>query len=138
MDWIRPEFGALLGPTKSIRAGENLFARNSALLRFASFATVGTPMLGDVGDQTKASGSNPSACMVSLAGIFCPALSLQPHDGAERIVDFEIDEIIDNAHGFALQARVSSVLALQSKVMMTRNLALRMSRYAGVVERTFR
>ena len=41
MDGIRPEFGALFGPTKSIRAGENLFARDSAgfgSLRFASFA----------------------------------------------------------------------------------------------------
>jgi len=30
---IQPEFGALFGPNKSIRAGENLFALDSALLR---------------------------------------------------------------------------------------------------------
>ena len=35
MGAIRPEFGALFGPTKSIRAGENLFAWDSALLRFS-------------------------------------------------------------------------------------------------------
>jgi hypothetical protein len=33
MGGIRPEFGALFGPNKSIRAGENLFAWDSALLR---------------------------------------------------------------------------------------------------------
>jgi hypothetical protein len=32
---IRPQFGALFGPTKSIRAGENLFAWDSALLRLS-------------------------------------------------------------------------------------------------------
>ena len=32
MGGIPPEFRALLGPTKSIRAGENLFALDSALL----------------------------------------------------------------------------------------------------------
>ena len=30
---IQPEFGALFGPNKSIHAGENLFALDSALLR---------------------------------------------------------------------------------------------------------
>ena len=30
---IRPDIGALFGPNKSIRAGENLFAWNSALLQ---------------------------------------------------------------------------------------------------------
>ena len=32
---IRPEFGALFGPNKSIDAGEKLFARGSALLRIS-------------------------------------------------------------------------------------------------------
>jgi SAM-dependent methyltransferase len=32
---IRPEFGALFGPSRIIRAGENLFARGSALLRIS-------------------------------------------------------------------------------------------------------
>jgi hypothetical protein len=32
MNGIRPEFGALFNPNKSIRAGENLFARGSAPL----------------------------------------------------------------------------------------------------------
>jgi hypothetical protein len=32
---IQPEFGALFGPNKSIRAGENLFALDSALLRIS-------------------------------------------------------------------------------------------------------
>jgi hypothetical protein len=32
MGGIRPEFGALIGPKKGIRAGENLFAKDSALL----------------------------------------------------------------------------------------------------------
>ena len=44
---IRPEFGALSRANKCIRAGENLFARGSALLedslRFPSFARL---MLG--------------------------------------------------------------------------------------------
>ena len=31
MGEIRPEVGALFGPTKSVRAGENLFAWDSAL-----------------------------------------------------------------------------------------------------------
>jgi hypothetical protein len=35
MGEIRPELGALFGPKKSIRAGENLFAWNSALLRIS-------------------------------------------------------------------------------------------------------
>ena len=39
MGAIRPEFGALFGPTKRIRAGENLFASDSALLRPSSFAS---------------------------------------------------------------------------------------------------
>jgi hypothetical protein len=46
MDGIAPGFGVLFGPTKSIRAGENLFAWDSALvrsLRFASFATMRPP-----------------------------------------------------------------------------------------------
>ena len=41
---IRPEFGALFGPTKSNRAGENLFALGFGFcfgsLRFASFTKV--------------------------------------------------------------------------------------------------
>jgi hypothetical protein len=37
---IRPEFGALFGPNKSIRAGENLFAWGSALLRISLFPFV--------------------------------------------------------------------------------------------------
>ena len=32
---IRPEFGALFGPNKSIGTGENLFAWGSALLRLS-------------------------------------------------------------------------------------------------------
>jgi hypothetical protein len=32
--------------------------------------------------------------------MFLPASSLQPHHGAERIVDLDIDEIIDKARGF--------------------------------------
>jgi len=35
MGGIRPEFGALFNPNKSIRAGEILFARVSALLRIS-------------------------------------------------------------------------------------------------------
>jgi hypothetical protein len=35
MGGIQPQFGALFGPTKSICAGENLFAWNSALLRLS-------------------------------------------------------------------------------------------------------
>jgi hypothetical protein len=35
MGAIRPEFGALFGPKKSIRAGENLFAWDLALLRIS-------------------------------------------------------------------------------------------------------
>jgi hypothetical protein len=43
---IRPEFGALFGPTKSIRAGENLFAWGSALLRISLVPFVHRVMLG--------------------------------------------------------------------------------------------
>ena len=35
MGGIRLKFGALFGPIKSIRAGENLFAWDSALLRIS-------------------------------------------------------------------------------------------------------
>ena len=35
MGGIQPQFGALFGPTKSICAGENLFAWDSALLRLS-------------------------------------------------------------------------------------------------------
>jgi hypothetical protein len=35
MGGIQPEFGALIGPKKGIRAGENLFAKDSALLRIS-------------------------------------------------------------------------------------------------------
>jgi hypothetical protein len=35
MGGIQPQFGALFGPTKSIFAGENLFAWDSALLRLS-------------------------------------------------------------------------------------------------------
>jgi len=35
MGGIRPEFGALIGPNKGIRAGENLFAKDSAFLRIS-------------------------------------------------------------------------------------------------------
>jgi hypothetical protein len=35
MGGIRPEFGALIGPKKGIRAGENLFAKDSAFLRIS-------------------------------------------------------------------------------------------------------
>ena len=36
MGGIRPKCGALFGPNKSIRAGENLFARGSALIWISS------------------------------------------------------------------------------------------------------
>jgi hypothetical protein len=35
MGGIQLEFGALIGPKKGIRAGENLFAKDSALLRIS-------------------------------------------------------------------------------------------------------
>jgi hypothetical protein len=41
---IRPVFGALFGPTKSIRAEESLFASNSALLQLFT-ASVGDSLL---------------------------------------------------------------------------------------------
>jgi hypothetical protein len=105
MDWIRPEFGALLGPTKSIRAAENLFARDSALLRFASFARV----------ERRCSATSeirPKLPVQIRAPVWCrwPEFFARPFSSTapwrpERIVDFEIDEIIDNAHGFPLHAR---------------------------------
>ncbi len=52
---IQSDFGALFGSNKSIRAGEILFAWNSALLwiyRFASFARL-TRKIYDVEHQTK-------------------------------------------------------------------------------------
>jgi hypothetical protein len=35
MGGIRPEFGALIGPKKGIPAGQNLFAKDSVLLRIS-------------------------------------------------------------------------------------------------------
>ena len=39
---IRPAFGVLFSPTKSIRAGEDLFAWNSALLRLSPASNGGS------------------------------------------------------------------------------------------------
>ena len=53
---IRPEFGALLRANKSIRAGENLFARGSALLRISPVPFVrqaDARNLGDVEHEIK-------------------------------------------------------------------------------------
>ena len=70
---IRPEFGALSGPTKSIHAGENLFALGFGFAS-APFGSLHSPGLnadaGGVGDQTKASDSNPSA---SITVTRCPS-----------------------------------------------------------------
>jgi hypothetical protein len=46
MGGIRPEFGTLFGPKKSIRAQENLFARDSALLRISPVARGGFSCFG--------------------------------------------------------------------------------------------
>ena len=59
---IRPEFGALFGPTKATVPDRICSPLDSALLRLSPVRFVrqgGTPMLGDVEDQAKASGSNP-------------------------------------------------------------------------------
>jgi hypothetical protein len=42
MGGIRPAFGVLFSPTKSIRAGEDLFAWNSALLRLSTASNGGS------------------------------------------------------------------------------------------------
>ena len=58
---IRPEFGALLRANKSIRAGENLFARGSALLRISPVPFVrqaDARNLGDVEHEMKVWSSN--------------------------------------------------------------------------------
>jgi hypothetical protein len=41
MGGIRPEFGALFGSTKSLRAGENLCAWHSTLLRLSPIRSFG-------------------------------------------------------------------------------------------------
>ena len=66
---IRPAFGALFGPTKGIRAGENLFAWDSTTSALSSSLRSPrlTPMLGRVEHQTKPSGSNPNVSMALLA-----------------------------------------------------------------------
>jgi hypothetical protein len=43
---IRPDIGALFGPNKSIRAGENLFAQGSAPLRILRSPSFARLMLG--------------------------------------------------------------------------------------------
>jgi len=61
MDGIRPEFAPLLRAHKSIRAGENSFARDSALLRISPVPFVRRLMLGILGDvehETKVWSSN--------------------------------------------------------------------------------
>ena len=50
MDGIRPQFGALFGPKKSIRAGENLFAWHSALLRLSPVRFVRQAVCSKSGD----------------------------------------------------------------------------------------
>src|SRR5437868_13074094 len=77
-----PEFGALFGPTKSIRAGENLFAWDSAMLRLCPVRFVRQVegrCSATSNIRPKALGSNPSTCKALLAGIFCPAPALRPH-----------------------------------------------------------
>jgi hypothetical protein len=65
MDGIRPEVGALFDPNKSIRAGENKFALDSALLRISPASFVGSVdarnfVTSDLGDEGAEFESPPS------------------------------------------------------------------------------
>lgn len=50
MGAIRPEFGALFGPNKSICVGENLFASDSALFRISAVPFVPSTDAGEFGE----------------------------------------------------------------------------------------
>jgi hypothetical protein len=80
MGGIQRQFGALFGPTKSICAGENLLAWDSALLRLSPIRFV-RQVEGECSamwNLEKTPGSNPSDCLASLVGIFALLLSTAP------------------------------------------------------------
>ena len=76
MGGIQPKFGALFGATKSICAGENLFAWDSALLRLSPIRFVRQVDGGclTMWNVRKLRVRNPSDCLALLAGIFAPPL----------------------------------------------------------------
>jgi hypothetical protein len=70
---IRPEFGALFGPTKSIRAGENLFALGFGFASAFSGSLRSPRLNADARRRRRSdqsSGSNPSA---SITVTRCPS-----------------------------------------------------------------
>src|SRR6266849_2077694 len=70
---VRPEFGALFGPTKSIRAGENLFALGFGFASAFSGSLRSPRLNADARRRRRSdqsSGSNPSA---SITVTRCPS-----------------------------------------------------------------
>jgi len=71
MGGIRPEVGALFDPNKSIRAGENLFAWNSALFRlspvpFVSQADAGIVVMPNIERRLRFKSPLPSGQSATL------------------------------------------------------------------------